>query len=260
MMRWPAITLLTLTADRPEAFALCEKWTRRMCENYKGEVQLLVSDGGKKKTKTTLNQEHINVAHEPEKHQNFLANLTAALPRIKHDYLAFIEDDDYYSGEFLYEMVSALLRENVDIAGEGHAKYYNVLYRSYWVHDNDRHASLCQTVIRNSAMDKMRKLAFTIPDAYLDMPLWDAMPDKRYIFFDRNLCLGIKGFPGKVGIGSGHKKPEAYFRRDVKSALLKQWIGERDAMVYVDIRNDWWRSRYQCGDCSLIELQNAVNE
>ncbi len=263
MMKWPAITLLTLTADRPRAFALCEQWTKRMCEHYEGEVQIIVSDGGESKVDCHLGQEHILVKHETDKHQNFLANLCASLPHIKHNWLAFIEDDDYYSARYLKEMVCHMLREDAPIAGECHAKYYNVMYRSYWVHDNTGHASLCQTVIRDSMLDTMRKLAFTIPDAYLDMPLWDAAKAsgiKRHLFWDENLALGIKGFPGKVGIGSGHKKPDSYYRADRKNRLLREWIGHEDAQVYITLRCNEWRARYAVGECSLEELQNGVNE
>jgi hypothetical protein len=44
------LTLITCTADRPEAFQLCERWMAR--QTYRGSIQWIVADGDRRAKRT----------------------------------------------------------------------------------------------------------------------------------------------------------------------------------------------------------------
>src|SRR5205814_2710696 len=45
------------------------------------------------------------------------------------------------------------------------------------------------------------------------------------------LSIGIKGMPGRGGLGRGHKL-EAYKNGDPEGKLLREWIGDKAAETY----------------------------
>ena len=57
---------------------------------------------------------------------------------------------------------------------------------------------------------------------FIDIKLWRGHRDA--ILFGGHRVVGIKGMPGRGGIGMGHK-PGFSGQRDPKGELLRQWIG-----------------------------------
>src|SRR6185369_16758975 len=100
----PMITAITPTADRPEAFALCERWMAR--QTIKPD-QWIVADGGQVPVRCTMGQTHI---HDPRPAgaANLAHNLLNAISAVKGEVVAIVEDDDWYSPKHLETMVRLL--------------------------------------------------------------------------------------------------------------------------------------------------------
>lgn len=231
----PKVSLITITANRPFCFNICERWLSRMLENYRGEAQLIVVDGGEERVKPTLGQEYYQLPFEPTPLVSFWNNLEEALKHVKHNIVGFIEDDDYYSPFFLARTLALFSKKfRANIVGEGNARYWHVPSRSYVANNNKHHASLCQTFLGGPMVDAFRKVAASRSGPYLDMVIWRLPSAVRVVELSpQPWCVGMKGMPGRGGFVPGHK--EGWYRnRDVSGDKLRSWIGA-DAELYLEM-------------------------
>lgn len=156
-------------------------------------------------------------------------NMEEALSRIEGDYILILEDDDYYAPTYIEEMVKLL--SQADIVGEVNAKYYNLKIPGFRQMGNTHHASLAQTGITKDALPYLQA-AVDSGELYFDIHLWRAAFQHKIpmrIFANKNLCVGMKGLPGRAGIGAGHRM-EGY-RKDYGLEKLTEWLGA-DAEIY----------------------------
>jgi hypothetical protein len=240
-----AVTVITPTGGRPQAFTLCRRWMSR--QTYRGTVQWLVVDDCDPPTALPelekygtpfLNASGCEVqVIRPElrwQHgQNTLArNLLAVLDVIRFEKVVFVEDDDWYSADYL-EFMSGLLDKH-EIVGEAPARYYHVPSRLYRTLPNARHASLCQTGIRADIVPRMREICREPSGTFIDVRLWEGAP-RAGLSDSPGHCVGMKGLPGRAGIGIGHR-PEgrgADWKSDTDRAVLRSWLGNTDAEAYL---------------------------
>lgn len=224
------LTLLTATGSRPEAWALCQKWMQR--QSYAAPVRWIIVDDGEaaqaikfKKRGWTLE------VIRPEQHwqpgQNTQArNLLAGLALVgADDRLVIIEDDDWYAPDWLQTVNAAL--DRAELVGERVARYYNVRQSKFREFPNDNHASLCATAMRGQAINTFRSVCRPGIN-FIDMVLWNAHADRQV--FDGSRVIGIKGLPGRSGIGIGHSR-EFVGDIDHGGEVLESWVGS-DAAVY----------------------------
>jgi hypothetical protein len=224
------LTLLTATGCRPKAWALCERWM--MAQTYQGPVHWIVVDDGEEPQPVTFSRKGWTITFvRPtptwKPGQNTQArNLLAGLDMVHSaDRLLVIEDDDYYAPRWLERAAKAL--ELAELVGECRARYYNLATRTGRQLSNSAHASLCSTAMRGSAIEAFR--AVCKPGVkFIDLSLWKAHPSK-YLFTGGDV-VGIKGLPGRGGIGMGHRADMAG-TKDKDGALLRQWVGS-DAHFY----------------------------
>jgi hypothetical protein len=150
-----------------------------------------------------------------------LAGLAAIEPGAA---LVCIEDDDWYARDWLAH-VAAELRHD-ELVGETHARYYNVATRVGRQLTNAEHSSLCSTAVRGSALGALRDACRT-GARWIDIDLWK----RGGHLFGGHRVVGIKGLPGRGGIGMGHDRA---FRgqADPDGRLLREWIGG-DADAYL---------------------------
>ena len=229
------VTVITSTGGRPEAFALCRKWMER--QTWTGPLQWIVVDDC---VPATTEPEAIPsrpdwivtwIRPEPfwQPGQNTLArNLLAAIPEVTHDRVLFMEDDDWYAPEYVASMVERL--DGAEIAGEVPARYHNVARRMFWSLGNGAHASLAQTAISASALPALAGICRDRGSAFIDVTLWQAIPEPRRRVRS-SFSVGIKGMPGRPGIGSGHRPTGSGWRADPDLSVLRSWIGD-DAKFY----------------------------
>jgi hypothetical protein len=137
-------------------------------------------------------------------------------------------------------MVSSRL-DNFYIVGEAKAKYYNIKHKCYKICGNVNTASLCQTAFRSDLLTTFYTCCLKRDSSFIDSRLWNKSTlGKKCVFQDgRALCVGIKGMPGRNGIGMGHrmggKKKHYTMQVDSTWQILKKWIGESDAQFYIDL-------------------------
>ena len=227
------VSLLTPTCDRPAGFALAERW---MAAQTVGWDQWVVADGGSVPVVPTMGQVHSHAPMAPGA-KNFTANLRRGLALCTGDVVVVIEDDDWYAPTHLAAILTQIGQPGIEIAGDDQQRYYNVLHRRWRVFQN-RGASLCQTAIRRSRFDDFRRAIdqqATVGGGYgVDGGLWNALPATVKSLKRTDTVVGIKGLPGQVGLGVGHRPHGHGWNDDQSGRQLRAWLGA-DADVYLGL-------------------------
>ena len=223
------ITAITCTGDRPLAFKLCQRWMdRQICQ----PDQWIVVDDGKEPMPSIINTlrsgklSYIRRENQGDGQNSLAQNILAAIPAIEGDIIMFIEDDDYYRSDFIewnYEHLAAYA-----LFGQSHAIYYNIKHQWWLQHQNNQHASLCQTVMKSSVLPLLTEICLDHPK-FIDLDIWKACKNKQLIYDKIPHCVGMKGIPGRVGIGMGHN--EFAGRRDQGYTKFFKLLGT-DGLVY----------------------------
>jgi len=232
------IALITPTGARIDQFRICAGWMSR--QNYEGPVLWIIVDDGPTITTNVVQPdfrkdwEIIKIYPKPvwnginTQGRNIKAGIDAVTshPEFKKIKAIFIiEDDDYYKPVYLTEMMNRLGRYSV--IGETNTLYYNVQWRQYCDNNNRQHSSLFQTAF---TPDQIPLFVSCLNNKWIDADFWMKSKNK-YLFQAGMLSLGIKGMPGRGGIGAGHKR-NMTFIQDMALVNLKQLIGEEDAKIY----------------------------
>lgn len=125
------------------------------------------------------------------------------------DIIAFMENDDWYSSDYLETMVNAWdAAGRPDLFGTNYTIYYHIGLRAYFTM---RH------IDRSSAMSTFIKPDLSFPwcddsEPFTDMWIWTRTNIKNKKTFDpgKHVCLGIKHGVGKFGGGSHVERLERY--------------------------------------------------
>lgn len=232
-----SVTLLTCTGDRQEAIQLLEKYIARQTQM---PDEWICIDDGKEPTTFTMNQKVIRLDPVSTPSESFKRNYTVGLGHITTDMVVIAEDDDWYSN-FAIEKTVAMLRGKW-LAGEANAKYYNVKQRCWKIYNNIRHASLCQTGMNGREIRALalKYLALDPKPETLDGGIWqrsDVAEERKHLCPGSHLAIGIKGMPGRGGIGTFGHKPSEDYTPDPDLAQLRAWIGN-DACLYEKFKEE----------------------
>lgn len=230
------LTLITPTGDRPLAFALCQNWIRKQTLQPN---QWIVVDDGKVPLKPYVPMQYVRREPQPDDPKHTLVlNLKTAMPLIKGDKIMIIEDDEYYAPEYLKEMVHRLNQH--EVVGIGRSRYYHLPSGNYSRLPNTTHASFAEMAFRSSFLPEFKK--FLTGGLYLDIRIWRNIDKKRGLVFTDNgkpLYVGMKGMPGRAGIGIGHDPNHRIYRShpcDKSRKILKNWIPDKyNYNTYIDV-------------------------
>lgn len=228
------ITLITPGGGRHAAFALCEHYMQRQTVWGKTPIQWIVADDyDADPVKCTLGQEHIFGSLRWKPGLNTLRyNLAAALPLIKGDYVFIIENDDFFSPDYIATYLDFL--KHADLVGSCNVTYYSLQGRGKFKHmKNFEHASTTQTAFRKSYIPHFEQAVHS-GEQYFDILLWNTarMKNHRHILFHGlNLCVGMKNLPGRRGVGVGHTPND--FTPDANYVKLQELVGVEDAIPYI---------------------------
>jgi hypothetical protein len=219
------LQILTATGARPEAWRLCERYMRR--QDYEGPVRWIIVDDGEHPQLCGFERagwclEWVRplprwAPGDNTQARNVLAGLALVDPVAP---LVIVEDDDWYAADWLTTCAREL--RDAELVGEMCSRYYNVATRVARPLTNRSHASLCSTALRGPAVAVLRDCCRS-REKFLDLALWRARgPRKR--LFNGGRVVGIKGLPGRAGIGIGHR---ATFQGlpDAAGKILRNWIG-----------------------------------
>jgi hypothetical protein len=227
------IILITPTGCRPDQFKLCTEFMRR--QTYSGKVVWIIVDDGYPRT-----TEHITEAFRPDwpkvkiyptptwrtGENTQVRNLQAGIDYIKANFqkqdvdgIFIIEDDDYYRPQYLERMTDRL--KGFDIVGEKNTIYYNVEWRRHVTNANAVHASLFQTAF---SYDAIPDFEASFAHKFIDCLFW-TKPARKNLFNEGNLAIGMKGIPGRGGIGAGHRRAQN-MQPDPYLHYLRSLVGE----------------------------------
>jgi len=190
-------------------------------------VQRIVADGGLSSIKTLCSSDDIYIRTWPQPTglQSFYQNLRVALAEAKGEVIIFMEDDDWYSADYLEQIVSLFLDSGTNIAGEGETAYWNWRYGLAARRGNLNHAALFQTAVRGEMKERMLDLLQDEANGpYLDLRLWRSPVARRSITVPaRPLSVGIKGLPGREGFSDCHRSVHDF---DLPTRFAEEWLGE----------------------------------
>ena len=236
------VTLITPTGGRPEAWIFCQRFIAR--QSYKGAIQwivindihgteLVISDEIKACSNVSM---EVYQSSKPWRAgiNTQRPNMDDALPHVKGDFIFVIEDDDCYMPDYIKTMM--FLMQEFPLVGQGNSRYFNLKERRYKEWQNFTHTSLCETALRKEKLDLLDR-AVNSGDLFMDGALWRIIrkENHKYLLFNHiGLVCGIKGLPGKIGIGGGHT-PDESFAKDPFLEKLKSWIGLEYAEMYVSL-------------------------
>ena len=226
------IVLITPTGARQAQFEICTHLMKN--QTYTGEVMWIIVDDGYPVSTDKVDYDFrdnwtiVKVYPSPKwsTGQNTQArNIAEGLKVVPHDAEAIfiIEDDDYYRPVYLECMMA---HKGHALWGEMKTIYYNVLHRRHITNANTIHASLFQTAFTPAAIPYLIK---ALPNKFIDCVFWALVPD-RIMFQQGDLAIGIKGMPGRKGIGAGHERAMNMIP-DFQLNWLKSKIGN-DATLY----------------------------
>ena len=224
----PKLTLITPTGGRPEAFAMCERYMARQTLQ---DWEWIVVDDCNPTMECTMGQKviHSDTFWVPGGPNTQNRNLLLALEQVNTEFVAVVEDDDWYGPKHLENLCNHL--KSTVMAGELPSRYYNVKHQMFRIMTTGPHASLCQTGFRADLILTVKQICKANSDT--DVLLWRQMRGLSPQLYPGNQVVGIKGMPGRAGAGIGHypKLRPHYWINDPEAATLKQWIGE-DAELY----------------------------
>lgn len=222
------IVLITPTADRPAAVSLCEKWMARQTVKWD---RWIVADSGIEKCWLTCGQEHLNLAPLngfSSLCQNLLAAVDAVGRLTEEDSVFIIEDDDYYYPTHI-EALLPHLQKGARIAGPQWLHYYNLAQRAWRKMRNEASAPLCGTALRGDCLGLLADAAACcqIKKTHnVDGQLWRFVPAAKRWLSQNPQLVGIKGLPGRKGLGIGHYPKGPSWCPDPLLKQLRAWVGD----------------------------------
>lgn len=232
------IYAITPTGDRPEAFKLCQHWMTR--QEVIPDKWIIVDDGEQgadpdQFISMKMPTQYFHVKHRGITQGNTLnLNLTTALVNVPFDEDAvvfFWEDDDFYQPDYIRRMMEHF-SSGAQAVGEATSVYYNLRERR-WIQRKPRpYACLCQTAFHVSLISRFQYILSTTRGGQTaDIRFWKDLHEtkipRRLTHYSPPLVIGLKGMPGRKGIGIGHRSAVTMgWKIDPDHKKLKELLGE----------------------------------
>jgi glycosyltransferase involved in cell wall biosynthesis len=228
------ISVITPTADQPLGMALAEQYMARQTVQ---PHEWIVADDGTQHARLTMRQTHLRLPRRYDGGRSLASNILEALPEVTGDVILIWEHDDWYAPDHI-ETCLRTLKHHLATGSLGQ-RYYNVPLRLYASLTN-KGSALCNTALQSSAMDYLKDAALRVLDSGgigVDRLFWDSLPAGAGNVHHYNTVVGIKGLPGRKGLGIGHRPRQGFsrrWRRDPDFSLLQAWVGA-DAARYMEL-------------------------
>lgn len=216
------VFLITPTGGRPEGMELLTNYLK--AQTYQGPASWIIVDDVDPATLLPDSRFGVEVFRPSWRWKRGdntqCRNMALALQQVgDNDTVIILEDDDAYLPEYLAATLHEL--EIAELVGERISRYYNVATRRWYVMKGGSHASLASVGVRGKALKLLRELC-SVKVKYIDIELWKQFSGRKQLTGHTNF-LGIKGLPGRAGIGIGHR--EGFGNPDTTNVLQK-WLGD----------------------------------
>ena len=148
------ITVITCTGDRPEAFALCEKWMGK--QTVQPDQWIVIDDG-----KTPINEcgkayeYHRREPSDSDYLHTMCLNLLEAFKYVKHDKIIIIEDDDWYHPTYI-DYMNNLLSQG-DLVGLGNLVFYHLGIDSFMEKKTVKQPAFSQTAFHKNIIPCIKR-------------------------------------------------------------------------------------------------------
>jgi len=234
------IDIITPSGDRPLQFSLCVEWMKR--QTFTDLVHWIVVDDSVEhysipKMPDNWTVTHIKKEKDPNiKNSTQAINIMCAIDHLKYDNIVMVEDDDYYSPEWLEVCYNSLKTHS--LIGRDNIIFYNMYTKSYWDKSYkgfDTNA-MAQTALRSSLIPNLKNacLLDMDPTGMVDHNLWKSVDKNDKILLERGpveYVVGIKGLPGRAGMSNKHK--QMLINSDNNFQALKSIIGIDAFEIYM---------------------------
>ena len=235
--------LLTLASDQHAGFRFSVQWSNRCLEFGDIDANWLVVDDGEEPCEPLLRDslchqiDYIKLPHDNIRGMDSLRrNLVRALKgileyRCTPDTIVFFLEDDWLRADWYRDALQTFEdHEHLMLLGETQTRYYHVgTRRHHTFRPNGRSALSCTAMRYNhSLIQWLIDRAESDRTIMLDDRLWNKGPlqDHEKLLHPESVYnVGIKGLPGKPGLGMGHRL-DAKHPADTDMSLLRQWIGD----------------------------------
>lgn len=204
------IAVLTPTGARPEAFAACVEQMR--AQDEPGPVTWYIVDDGPDATPSPdrmpanwrICMARVEPKYRWQPGQNTQARNMARLLSLSGEIASVIvEDDDSYAPDWISTCRQWLA--DADLVGESHSLYVDRRTGRRREMRNALHASLCSTAVAGPAKAALHQLCGSEASG-LDIKLWRGFRGRKRLYLpEPRRVTGVKGWPGRPGIGVGHR-------------------------------------------------------
>ena len=235
------IALVTPTGGRESQIRLCARLMKN--QTHDGEVVWIIVDDCQPSTtdfiKDDFREGWTIIKRRPTPfwqpgYNTQARNISVGVNAVYENYreaeidaIFIIEDDDYYRPIYLERMTARM--NGYKVIGEVNTIYYNVFFRRHVANQNNLHASLFQVAFTFNAVPLFRQCYM---DKFIDAKFFRLLGGSGVnLFFENHLAIGIKGIPGRAGIGAGHGR-QMNMKLDIDMDYLKSLIGNEDAGLY----------------------------
>lgn len=194
------IEVITCTGFRPEAFELCTEWVTRQTR--------------KPDTWTVYDDKYRPL--EVEDVPTFTRNMALALQKATGDILVFMEDDDFYAPVYLEAIENEFKHSASEMVGLTEVTYYNVQFAKWRSLYNHTYCPMAFTAIRREMAPVLLQCLGT-PNHTADVAFWHLCREQEVKMTKipaMGLGIGVKGMPGRPGIGIGHRDLDMRWKSD----------------------------------------------
>ena len=248
------ISIITPTGDRYQTLRLLAFML--LNQTFRGVIQWIVVDDGETDAsaralqgvgESLLANRGVFTIHykrifrrEDQGPKSLAANVMAGLGLATAPNILIMEDDDCYHQDYVFDMHRRLMA--ADVAGTIWQKYYHLPSMTYRIFLN-RGSALCATGFRSHLIGTIAEAAracLLTGSKGIDAKFWGLVsgcPSLKQDLFDPavDLMIGMKGMPGRGGIGVGHRPKK--FLADPVGDTLRLWTGKW-AESYLEMRKD----------------------
>lgn len=147
------------------------------------------------------------------------------------DVILFMEDDDYYSNNYIERMVAQWRHHgSPELFGLGKTIYYNLMSRKWTEFSHPGRASMMSTLVKADAVKKINWGEDNY--AYTDIVLWTKNRLGSKVVDIKGIAVGIKHGVGLVG-GGGHLENWGHYRNsDDDLSVLKKMVSYQAMQFY----------------------------